>query len=303
MTLQQIRYIVAISKYGSISKAARKLCIAQPHLSSTLKSLEQELGITIFSRTRKGVELTTDGKEFLSYAEPLLLQEEKILELYSQSTVKPIFRFTLSTQRYPFIIKAFHEFFEELNLDQYEIHLRESNMYNVIHDVFNKRSDLGIIFLSNTIEPFIKRYLALKNLEFHLIKYITPCVFFRKTHPMANKDSVTLEEMRQYPFASFDLETSISAEFSEEALFYNSTSVKKNFFVSDRGTMINILTHTDAFSIGTGILSPGFAGPELISRPIKNHNGEIKLGWIKNINYKSSELDTEFINKIKEVIN
>src|SRR5699024_4720962 len=104
------------------------------------------------------------------------------------------------------------------------------------------------------------------GLEFNLIKEITPCVFFRRTHPMANRDSVSLKDMKQFPFASFDSETSVSAEFSEEALFYNSSSIKKKFFVSDRATMINTLTHTNAFSIGTGILSSGFAGPELISK-------------------------------------
>lgn len=281
MTLQQIRYVSEISKYGSISKAAHELHVAQPHLSSTLKNLEKELGITIYSRTRKGVELTSEGKEFLSYANSLLVQEEKILELYAQNTIQPLFRFTLSTQRYPFIIKAFYEFFDAHNPETYEVHLREANMYNVINDVFNKKSEIGIIFISHATEGFMTKYLALKNIEFNMIKQITPCVFFRKTHPMATKDAVTLEEMSQFPFASFESETAASPDFSEEVLFYNLSTTKKQFFVVDRGTMINILTHTDSFSIGTGILSEGFAGPELVSKPIKNHENEIKLGWIK----------------------
>lgn len=303
MTLQQIKYIVEIAKYGSICKASQELCVVQPHLSSTLKNLEKELGITIFSRTRKGVELTSDGKEFLIYAKSLLNQEEKILELYSNNMVKPIFRFSISTQHYPFIVESFYEFFEDLTPEHYEIHLRETNMYNVINDVFNKRSNLGIIFLSESTERFITKYLAVRNIQFDLIKQVTPCVFFRRAHPMAKNEFVTLEEMIQYPFASFDFETSIPPEFSEEMFFYNSPTVNKKFFVSDRGTMINTLTHTDAFSIGTGILPSEFVGYELISKPIKDYGSEIKLIWIKSIDYKLTEFDIEFIHKVKDVIN
>lgn len=302
MTLQQIRYVLAILKYGSISKAAQEICIAQPHLSSTLKDLEKELGITIFSRTRKGVELTAEGKEFLSFAKPLLAQEEKILELYSRNTLKPAFNFSLSTQRYPFVIKAFFELFHRYAPGQYEIHLREVNMRNVINDVFNGKSDIGIIFLSNTTEGFMRRYLAAKGLEFHLIKEITPCVFFKKDHPMAAKAAVTLGEMSQFPFASFESETSASPEFSEEVFFYNFSTAKKNFIVVDRATMINVLTHTEAFSIGTGILTSGFAGPELVSRPIKGHEKEIKLGWIHHMDCSPNEIFCEFIEMVEAVL-
>ena len=68
MTLQQIRYVAEIARHGTISKAAQELYITQPHLSSVLKELENELGITILSRARKGVVLTEDGREFLHFA-------------------------------------------------------------------------------------------------------------------------------------------------------------------------------------------------------------------------------------------
>lgn len=74
MTLQQVRYVLEISRCGSISKAAQALCLTQPYLSNILKDLENELHITIFTRTRKGVILTEAGKEFLQYARPLLEQ-------------------------------------------------------------------------------------------------------------------------------------------------------------------------------------------------------------------------------------
>lgn len=113
MTLQQIRYVMEISRCGSISKAAQELYLTQPYLSSTLKDLENELHISIFSRSRKGITLTRDGQEFLRYAKTLLEQEERILELYTRH-VRPLpFHLAVSMQRYPFVVKAFCKFFEK----------------------------------------------------------------------------------------------------------------------------------------------------------------------------------------------
>lgn len=303
MTLQQIRYVAEIARYGTISRAAQELYITQPHLSSVLKELENELGITIFSRARKGVVLTEDGREFLHFARPLLEQEERILNFYSARPANAApFRFSVSTQRYPFVIKAFYKYFLRLSPQQFDVHLRESSMDAVIRDVYDKRSDVGIIFLTTTTERVIRKYLNVRNLEFHEIAAIDPCVFFRKDHPMASHTSIELEEMEPYPLAPFESGASVSIDFSEEVLLSSLTSVNKRFYVIDRGTMINTLTHTDAFSIGTGILSEGFAGPELVSRPIKGHEKEIRLGWIQSTDTLISEGVGALIEEIKKAI-
>lgn len=303
MTLQQIRYIQTISRCGSISKAAQELLLTQPYLSSILKDLENELGIVIFHRGRRGVTLTEEGKGFLYYSRSLLEQEQRILELYANNTAKPPLHFSVSTQRYPFVIKSFLGLFDARKPDRFELQLRECSMYHVISHVYEKKSDLGIIFLSGSTEAFIRKYLDIRNIEFNEIIRIAPCVFFRKDHPMAAQAEVDMSEMCAYPFASFESEPSTSIDFSEEALLANSGVIERHFSVADRGTMINILTHTDAFSIGSGILSPGFAGPELVSRPIKGHGKDIRLGWIQNRGTPLPDMGISFVNELKKTLN
>lgn len=302
MTLQQIHYILEIARCGSISKAAQELCLTQPYLSSTLKDLESELHISLFSRGRKGSVLTKEGSEFLYYAKTLLEQEKRILELYNRHTARAPFHFSASMQRYPFVIKAFCQFFEKQNPDQFEVSLRECSMDRVIRDVSEQKSEVGIIFLSSATNAFIRKYLATRNLEFNEILSMSPCVFFRKKHPMAVYKEIDLDDMQDYPFASFESEATSSVDFSEEAILPNNTLMNRRFHVIDRGTMINILTHTNAFSIGTGILSAGFAGPELVSRPIKNHYNEICLGWIQMANTTISDEVSVFIKEMEVVL-
>ena len=225
------------------------------------------------------------------------------MELYTQRhTERPTFRFSVSTQRYPFVVKAFYRFFEKIDPERFEIHLKESSMDMVIRDVQERCSDLGIIFLSTATENFIHKYLEVRGLEFNEIKAISPCVFFHKNHPMAQYDEVNLSDMRDYPFASFESGTAIPVDFSEEALLVDISALEKRFYVIDRGTMINTLTHTNAFSIGTGILPEGYAGPELTSRPIKGHHQDIRLGWIQRKGEMTSNETSEFLYEIKRVL-
>ena len=64
MTLQQLKYILAISETGSMNKAAEQLYVSQPSLTSSVQELEKEIGIKIFNRSGRGVTLTNDGVEF-----------------------------------------------------------------------------------------------------------------------------------------------------------------------------------------------------------------------------------------------
>jgi DNA-binding transcriptional LysR family regulator len=82
MTLQQLKYMIKVVECGSITEAAKQLFISQPSLSSAVKEIETELGIEIFYRTSKGISLSTDGSEFLSYARQIVEQTELMEQRY-----------------------------------------------------------------------------------------------------------------------------------------------------------------------------------------------------------------------------
>ncbi|MDT8902032.1 LysR family transcriptional regulator [Anaeroselena agilis] len=302
MTFQQIKYVLEIARCGSISKATKNLFVAQPYLSNLLKELEAEIGITIFIRNSKGVELTDAGKEFIGYVKPLLEQREKILEMYSSQKFSPTFHFSVSLQHFPFVIKSFVEFFYSKKPEKYELHVREVGMYRVISDVFDKKSDIGIIYISDMTERFIKKVLSSKKLEFHEIARITPCVFFNKNHPMANKEQIEIREMQEYPFISFEREAFAALDYSEEVILRGFAPTQKSIYIEDRATIINLLTHTDAFSIGSGILPHGYQDQEIISRPIAHYEGYVKLGYITHASTVLNDDLHEFIDSVRRNI-
>ena len=108
MTLQQLKYALAIAETGSMNKAAERLYVSQPSLTASVQELEKEAGIQIFNRSGRGVTLTNDGTEFLRYAQQVVGQFDVLAEKYiSKGNVKK--KFGVSAQHYSFAVKAFVE--------------------------------------------------------------------------------------------------------------------------------------------------------------------------------------------------
>ena len=181
MTFQQLTYVVEISKCGSINKAAHKLFLSQSGISTAVRELEEELGIRFFTRSNRGVEFTPEGKEFLSYAVSLLEQKQRIESLYGEASAAaaPV-RFSVSTQRYPFTEDAFLRMLQSAQENRYCFSIREAGMDAVIDDVYDHRADIGVIFLTELTEKIIRRLLDARELEFHEIAAVSPCIYVRK---------------------------------------------------------------------------------------------------------------------------
>ena len=157
MTLQQIYYALTIARTGSMNKAAEKLFISQPTLTSAIKALEEEINITIFNRTNKGVVTTAEGNEFLANARSIYTQYEMLEEKYTSGNIKR--KFGVSCQHYSFATKAFVNTVKKYGYDtsNYSFAIKETKTKNVISDVSDGRSEIsqfekGIysIFLTTT---------------------------------------------------------------------------------------------------------------------------------------------------------
>lgn len=143
MTLVQLYYLITIAETKSLNKAAEKLYVSQPSLTSSMKELEKELGITLFYRGGRGVTLTNDGLEFLLYAKQIYGQYEAVLEKYGKNGAQKK-KFGVSTQHYSFAVKAFVDMAKEFDMSRYEFAIRETKTTEVIHDVSTMKSEIGI---------------------------------------------------------------------------------------------------------------------------------------------------------------
>jgi len=293
MTFQQLTYLVEISKCGSINKAARKLFLSQSAISTAVQGLEKELGIQFFTRSNRGVEFTPEGKEFLSYAASLLEQKHRIESLYGEVHTAAPERFSVSTQRYPFVEAAFIQLLEGMEDHRYHCSIKETEMDAVIDDVYDHRANLGVICLTDLTEKIIRRLLKTRDIEFHEMAEVGPCIFIRRDHPLAAKAEVDEADLEGYPYLSFEMNQGVATDFFEE---YPMASLKKpnrRISVNSRIVCIDVLARTDAYTTGSGLFVEDLSNPAVITVPLKGKSG-IRLGWIRSRYSKLTPLGERF---------
>lgn len=253
MTIQQCKYILAIARFGSMNEAAKSLLVSQASLSSAVRELEEEFSIRIFDRSNKGVRITRDGSEFIRYARQLIAQYEVITNRYDSEDKKSVRNFAVTSQHYDFVAEAFITFMNGFSYD-YNLSLKEARTSEVIDDVKNLRSDIGILaYLKAPGGGYTERYLRRNGIEFRPILETSPYVFLGKHHPLAECNTLSLDELSEFPYITYDQGETGPIDFSEELAENNHS--KKQVRISDRATLMNLLLSTDSYTIGTGIMS------------------------------------------------
>lgn len=298
MTLQQLKYAIEIAARGSINEAAKRLFITQPSLSNAIKELEAELNITIFERTNKGISVSVEGAEFLGYARQVLEQTELLENRYLDAKPSPQ-HFSVSTQHYAFSVNAFVNLMKKYALEEYEFTLRETKTYEILDDVKNLRSEIGILYLNEFNSKVINKLMKENNLEFTVLFKAAPHVFISAKNPLAKQERVTLEDLDAYPCLSFEQGEYNSFHFSEEIL--STLSHKKSIRVSDRATLFNLLIGLNGYTISTGVLSADLNGNNIIAVPL-DINETITVGWISHKNVTPSRLATAYVQELDKVI-
>ena len=298
MTLKQLKYAITVAETGNITEAAKRLFIAQPSLTSAIMELEKEFEITIFNRTRKGIEITIDGEEFLGYARQVLEQANLIEERYTGTALsKP--RFCVSSQHYSFVVEAFVELLKSFEGSKYEFHLRETQTYDIIEDVSRHRSEIGVLYLNDFNRTIITKTLRDNNLIFEPLFTAKPHVFIGKDSPLAKKRKLTLKDLKPYPRLSYEQGEHNSFYFSEEILSVEDAD--KELIVRDRATLFNLLIGMNGYTICSGVISEELNGPNIIAKPLAV-NEHMEIGYILHDSIKPSPLTQRYIEYLKECV-
>ena len=217
-TLQQLRYLIAVAEYGSINAAARELFATQSNLSTAIKDLEQELGVTIFTRSNRGVALTNDGTELLGYARQVIEQADMLERRYAEHGSSHV-RLAVSTQHYAFSVQAFVNVTETCTGDEYDLVLRESTTAEIIEDVRSFRSEIGVLYTDDFNRRVLERAFEEADVQFHPLFEASAHVFVGENHPLAKREIISPEELAAYPRYSFEQGTVNSFYYAERAQY------------------------------------------------------------------------------------
>ena len=294
MTITQLRYVIAISQANSMNEAARQLFISQPSLSASLKDLEEEIGIELFRRTNRGVMVTPEGEEFLGYARQVVEQYQLMEARYGEKKeIKK--KFSVSMQHYTFAVNAFVEMVKQFGMDEYEFAIHEEKTYEVIEDVKNFKSEIGILYLNDFNRKVLTKLFQESGLEFHEILKCGVYVYLWKGHPLAQREEIALEELEQYPCLSFEQGDYNSFYFSEEVL--STYEYKQHIKANDRATLLNLMVGLNGFTLCSGIICEELNGSEYCAVKLKSDE-VMTIGYLSRKGTAISPLGQKYLEEL-----
>ena len=291
--------MTVICDEGSLNKASEQLYIAQPSLTSALQELEKEIGITIFNRSGRGVTPTNDGLEFIRYAREVLSQYDNLLEKYGKNgNLKK--KFGISTQHYSFAVKSFVEMVKHFGTDEYEFAIRETRTRDVIDDVASGKSEIGILYLNDFNRKPLEKLLRSNSLTFTPLTECSAYVYLWKGHPLANRDSVRFEDLKEYPCLSFEQGDKGSFYYAEEIL--STSEYPKTIKATDRATMLNLMIGLNGYTLCSGVISEELNGPDYLAVPFIPDDdtvaGNMVIGYISKKNLLLSHIAQLYVNEL-----
>lgn len=296
MTLNQLIYVVEISRTKSINAAAHALFISQSSLSTAIRELEDELGIVLFNRTNRGITTTTDGETFIHYANNIL-QQYRLMEAKYFGNEKHKQHFSVAMHHSTFATKVFADIVKEFGMNDYEYSIYETKTSDVFDKVRTAKSELGILYISSFNQEYYDKTFREMNLEFEIVAECGVYAYVGEKHPLADRNDIDLSELEAYPCLIFDQDENSSFYFYEEII---STYEYKNIIrTSDRASTIELIQELDGYAVGIGTVNDEKTVNGLSTIKI-NTDEKINIGYLVRRDSCLTDIAKRFIELFGE---
>lgn len=295
MTLTQLLYAVTIAETKSMNKAAEKLFVSQPALSGAIRELEEEIHTELFIRSNRGILVTTEGEEFLRYARQMTELHGLIGERFIENKVKKK-KFSVSMQHYSFAVEAFIKLVSNFTLHEFELAVHETKTYEVIDNVKNYRSEIGVLYLNDFNKKVMKKIFAESELEFIPLFECGISVYMSREHPLAQKKKIQFEELKNYPCLSFEQGDRNAFYFAEEVL--STLEYRQMIKANDRATMLNLMVGMNGYTLCSGIICEDLNGEKYVSIPLDTDE-VMTIGYVKRRGMPLSIFGENYIEILK----
>ena len=291
MTLTQLIYVVTVAAKKSMNQAAAELYVSQPALSGAIRDLEEELHIQIFLRSNKGIVITAEGEDFLSYARQIVEINQMISERYTEGKSRKK-KFSVSMQHYSFAVEAFIELSRKFSMNEYELAVHETKTYEVIENVRDGRSEIGVLYINEFNQKAMNKIFAENGLEFIPLFDCGISVYLSRKHPLAERRRIRFEELAPYPCLSFEQGDKNAFYFAEEVL--STLDYKQTIKADDRATMLNLMVGLNGYTLCSGIICGDLNGGNFVSVPFDTQDTMI-IGYVRRKNMPLSAIGQEYI--------
>jgi len=295
-----MKYAVEVAKVGSLNKAAETLLIAAPNVSRSIKELEADIGISIFERTKKGMELTPEGEEFINYAKGILNQIDEVENFYKKGSAKKQ-KFSISVPRACYISEAFSQFSKSLSKEAAEIFYKETNSQRTIRNMLEHDYKLGIIRYAENYDKYFKAMLEEKGFSYEMVTEFTYSLIMSADNPLSQKETITFDDLTNFieiahadPYVpSMPLSKVVKEELPD--------NIDRRIFIFERASQFDLLSNNpETFMWVSPAPESVLKRYNLIQKKCIDNKKIYKDVLIYKNGYKLSKLDRQFITELCE---
>ncbi len=299
MNLLHMKYAVEIAETNSINKAAETLYVGQSALSRAIKELETTLGVTLFERSAKGMFLTPDGEVFVRYAKTVLKQIDAIENMFSSGNVSKK-RFSISVPRASYITSAFASFSKSLdNSAEVEVFYKETNAMRAIKNILQEDYKLGIIRYAESYDRYYKNMMDEKGLDYELITEFRYLLLMNEKSPLAEKETITFDDLKDYMEIAHADPYVPSMPFSEVKKEELPDNSGRRIFVFEQGSQFELLAQNpETFMWVSPVPEKTLARYGLVQRVCGENKRVYKDLLIHRRDYTLSALDSLFVENL-----
>ena len=309
MDIKTVELVIETARLGSFNKAATYLHLSQPNITYAVKTLELELGASIFIRSGSGINLTNFGREFVQHGTALLNHYRQFCDICQEAAKSDKLSLYISTAQLKFVSNVFADIYlEYAEKNVLFSYLEEKAFQKTFKHLESSVSNIGVIFFSSFQSKRCLRLAMIKQLEYHRLSVEAPFIIVGENNPLYSQDitDVDLNDMLEYPYInSYDGIFEDCGERSVIARHLQAQREKNTISVSNRAMLYDLLHKTPAYTITSNNLNAYDKYPaydRIKPIPIRDPNFYFEIGWLTRKGHELSPLESQFIDALKNVL-
>ncbi|MBE5784965.1 MAG: LysR family transcriptional regulator [Clostridiales bacterium] len=285
MNIQQLKLFSDVVQYGSVNKAAQVNYISPSTLSRSIQELERSTNTVLFQRSYSGMKLTQQGEEFFVMVQPILHDIQQLEDTYFNEENNDLLRLTVCVQQNSIAMQSIIEFYNTYAAQKQHIDIvipAYSSFNETIDNMIKKHFMLGVVQYNSMEEDDVLDIFNRKRLEVLCRKSTPVHVVINTNHPLASRETLTLEDLEPYPRLSY-LNTSVpDINYHTDTNNYSYMKTARRILIKERAQLTDLVSYTDAYFLGTSACALTADNPRLRFIPLKGMSNEpvtVLLGY------------------------
>ena len=296
ISIQYLTYFMKICETHSMNKAADQLFISQPALSLSMKKLEEELGVTLFVRSNKGIEPTEDGENLLRHC-LLLMKQMSLIENIAEKEPEQV----LAVSAFPYIIhpEVFAAFLKRPECRDIRIEYEECRILQILDNVESTVSQLGIIQFHHSQQKVIEKKAEAYGLCIEKLAEASWAIVVGRESPFYERESVSADELKSHRLIRMkdDLFSFMTGELKIGGISMGTLPYDNIHSCTAAGYLLD---RTDSYMFCA--LQDPFPDPayQLHAVPVRDSDIRVTVAAVRRSRRRSSEAEETFLAILRE---